>query len=83
MSLREYLKGKDRKQFASELGMSPGYLAQLAARIRLPSGKLALKIAKATNYQVSVEDLISGNGPPTPVDCSDDQSTAASRAVGN
>lgn len=57
MKLNEFLKGKNRKEFADGVGICVGYLAQIAAGLRTPSGSLAVKIVKHTDSSVSFDDL--------------------------
>jgi transcriptional regulator with XRE-family HTH domain len=64
-TLDEYLwalKKKNRhfkdKDFADKIGISPGYLSFLKIGIRIPSLKLALKIEKASNGELSAVELI-------------------------
>jgi DNA-binding transcriptional regulator YdaS (Cro superfamily) len=64
MNLRDFLKDKDREQFAELIGMSAGYLAQVAVGIRRPSPDLAAKISAASGGMVSIEDLLYPEGLP-------------------
>jgi DNA-binding transcriptional regulator YdaS (Cro superfamily) len=65
MTLKEFLKGKNRKEFAQALEMSPGYLAQIATRDRYPGRELAARISAATKGAVTIEELLYPNGLPT------------------
>ena len=59
MNLKTYLKNKDDKQFAEEIGTTEKYLFQLKYnKRRRPSPKLALKIEEATKGQVTVMELL-------------------------
>ena len=53
MILQQYLKGKNRKQIASLLDISEGYLNMLAVQLRYPSKALAIKIERETGGQVT------------------------------
>jgi len=58
MQLREYLKGKDRKEFACKIGTTKNYVNLLACMDRRPGPNLAARIEQATDGQVSRMELL-------------------------
>ena len=58
MKLNIYLKRKDREKFARLIGTTKNYVNLLACGSRRPSPELAVKIEKATNGQVTFEELL-------------------------
>jgi DNA-binding transcriptional regulator YdaS (Cro superfamily) len=58
MDLKQYLKGKDRNNFATQLGTTKNYINLLVCRARRPSPDLALRIEEATGGAVSRMDLL-------------------------
>jgi DNA-binding transcriptional regulator YdaS (Cro superfamily) len=58
MDLKQYLKGKDRNNFATQLGTTKNYINLLACLARRPSPDLALRIEEATGGAVSRMDLL-------------------------
>lgn len=61
MKLKEFLKNKNREQFAKIIHTTKNYVDQLCAEIRRPSPELALKIEKATGKEVTVLELLYPN----------------------
>lgn len=51
------LAAQDKKDLANRLGTSCAYLSQVANGHRMAGAKLLLKIAEATNSEVSPSDL--------------------------
>ncbi|MCK4828582.1 helix-turn-helix domain-containing protein [bacterium] len=58
MRLKDYLKGKDRKEFAEQIGTTKNYVNLLVCNSRRPSPELALKIEQATNGAVNKLELL-------------------------
>lgn len=58
MKLIDYLKGKDRSEFASVIGVHENYVNMLCCHARYPSRKLAKKISDVTKGQVTVMELL-------------------------
>jgi len=60
MELKTYIKqsGKSREQFAQEIGTTKNYINNLCQKNHFPGRKLALKIEKSTNGEVSKMDLL-------------------------
>ena len=58
MRLKDYLKGKDREEFAKEIGTTKNYLNLLVCNSRRPSPELAQKIEQATNGAVTRMELL-------------------------
>ncbi len=58
MDLKQFLKGKDRKNFATQIGTTKNYINLLACRNRRPSPDLALRIEEATGGAVSRMELL-------------------------
>jgi plasmid maintenance system antidote protein VapI len=56
MDLKQFLKGKDRKNFAIQLGTTKNYINLLVCRARRPSPDLALRISELTG--IPVMDLL-------------------------
>lgn len=54
MELHEYLKGKNRGEFAKKVGTSVHYMNQLCVNLRRPSPEMALKIQLASHGQVTI-----------------------------
>lgn len=57
MQLRDYLKGKDRKQFAKQLETSVHYLNNLCQRPHQAGKKIALRIQRQTGNKVTLRDM--------------------------
>lgn len=57
MNLKKYLKNKDRAAFAAKIGTTKNYVNILACGSR-PSPELALKIEKASNGEVTRDELL-------------------------
>jgi DNA-binding transcriptional regulator YdaS (Cro superfamily) len=58
MELKLFLKGKNRADFAEQIGTTRNYVNLLACRIRRPSPALALRIEEATGGEVSRMELL-------------------------
>ena len=58
MKLKEYLKGKSRKEFAATLNVSEGHINNLCSGTRVPSRILAQAIEKASKGKVTVLELL-------------------------
>ena len=58
MNLKEYLKGKNKDNFAQQIGTTVNYLRLLIYGIRRPSPELAKKIEEATHGKVSRWELL-------------------------
>ena len=58
MRLKDYLKGKDRKKFAEQIGTTKNYLNLLVCNSRRPSPELALEIEKETKGAVTCMELL-------------------------
>ena len=58
MNLRDYLKNKNRKDFAELIGTTKNYLNLLACGQRRPSPELALRIEQATGGAVTRMELL-------------------------
>lgn len=58
MKLKEYLKGKDRAEFAKDVETTENYINLLACNSRRPSPELALKIEQATGGAVTRLELL-------------------------
>ncbi len=58
MQIREYIASApgNGKRLATALGISPSYLSQLASGHRAVTAEMALRIERATNGVVSVEE---------------------------
>ena len=61
--LKSYLKKHclTQKQFADQLHISKSHMCMLVHRKRIPSAKLASKIAIATHKKVTIMCLLYGN----------------------
>jgi len=64
MELKRYLKNKNRRRFAAQIGTSYGYLRLLLSCVRRPSPDLAARISAATNGEVTIEELLFPGGIP-------------------
>jgi len=53
-TLKTYLEGRKKADFAKAIGTSPSYLSQLLAGTRSPSRKLMMKISAETGGNVDV-----------------------------
>ena len=62
MNLRTYLKKADRKKLAEIIGINKTYLYQISVNFRRPSPETALRIHRATNGAVSINELLYPNG---------------------
>ena len=51
-SLKKYLEGKTKKDFAAKIGVSPSYLSQILSGAKSPQLDLAFRIEKATSGEV-------------------------------
>ncbi len=58
MKLKDYLKNRDRKEFAARIGVSYGYLRLLVSGHKVPSSRLAVAIRDSTNGEVSIDELL-------------------------
>ena len=58
MTLKEYLKGDNRKAFAKKIQTTKAYVDQLCSGQRRPSPDLAACIEKATGGQVNRMELL-------------------------
>jgi DNA-binding transcriptional regulator YdaS (Cro superfamily) len=59
MRLNDYLKDKDRGEFAARLGVSKGHIDNLCSNSRYaPSRKLAKAIEEITSGVVSIRELL-------------------------
>lgn len=58
MRLKDYLKGKDRDEFAKLIGTTKNYVNLLVCGSRRPSPELAAKIEQATNGAVKRLELL-------------------------
>jgi len=58
MYLKDYLKSKNRDEFAKLVGTTKNYINLLTCGSRRPSPKLALKIEQATNSEVTRMELL-------------------------
>lgn len=54
-ALASYLDGRKRSDFADQVGISAGYLTQLAGGIRTPGLDIAQRIERATDGSVPIE----------------------------
>ena len=82
MTLKEYLKEKDREDFALKIGTTKNYLNLLACGSRRPSPELALKIEQATGKQVTRLELLypdSDADPDSPIPKNSGGEESASR----
>ena len=63
MRLKDYLESKDLngKGFSEISGLSEPYLSQIANGKRVPSTEAIIKIHRATNGQVTFEDLVAAD----------------------
>lgn len=59
MPLREYLRRRKKtvKSFAEEVGISRQMMHRFLNGTRIPGAKTARRIVKASNYQITLEDL--------------------------
>jgi hypothetical protein len=64
MDLKSYLQNRDRRQFATQVGTSYGYLRLIISRVRRPSPELAARISAATEGEVAIEELLFPGGLP-------------------
>lgn len=63
MKLRDYLRNKDRSEFAKRVGVSTGHINNLCSDSRyVPSRKLALRIEQETKGKVKLRELLFPNG---------------------
>ena len=58
MKLKTYLKGKNRREFAKQIGTTKGYVDLLCCGARRPSPELAKKIMIYTGGKVTLEELL-------------------------
>ena len=58
MRLKDYLKGKNRDEFAKLIGTTKNYINLLTCGSRRPSPELALKIEEATNGEIHHDELL-------------------------
>lgn len=59
MKLNEFLKGKNRKQFARLCGIEPTYLDNLASNGKARCGiRTAIRIVEASKGKVTLADLL-------------------------
>ena len=58
MKLKDYIKGRDREEFAKKIGTTKNYLNLLICQSRRPSPELALKIERASNNMVTRMDML-------------------------
>lgn len=57
-NLKNYLKGRNREEFASRIGTTKNYVNLLVTGARRPSPDLALRIQEATDGNVTVWELL-------------------------
>lgn len=58
MDLKQYLKGRDREEFAKQIGTTKNYLNLLVCGSRRPSPELAAKIEEASEGAVTRMELL-------------------------
>lgn len=57
MKLKEYLKGKNRKEFASLVKAGVGHINNICCDAVEPGRKLGFRIIEATKGDVTMDDL--------------------------
>jgi DNA-binding transcriptional regulator YdaS (Cro superfamily) len=59
MKLNEFLKNKNRKEFAGKVGTTENYVNNLCSNSRyVPGRKLALRIEEASGGAVTIKELL-------------------------